>query len=149
MVAKFYGIGFGLPKKVPKKVPKKGAQRKGTIFIDGYPSMDSLMVSINEFIDGYPSMNSLMVSINEYPWISSSLKSSSWKKTMTKQWTNHETMKKHKKQKKVMTIHFILTLEVLPKGHQDAYPMRPRPHGAQKKGPKEGPHSLMDHQWIH
>ena len=47
------------PKGGPKKGPKKGAQRKGTIFIDG-PSMDSLMVSINEFIDGYPSMNSLM-----------------------------------------------------------------------------------------
>ena len=37
----------------PKKGPKKGVQRKGTIFIDG-PSMDSLMVSINEIIDGNP-----------------------------------------------------------------------------------------------
>ena len=42
-------------RRVPKKGPKKGPQRKGTIFIDG-PSMDSLMVSINEFIDGFPSM---------------------------------------------------------------------------------------------
>ena len=50
---------MGPKRKAPKKGPKKGAQRKGTIFIDG-PSMDSLMVSINEFIDGYPSLNSLM-----------------------------------------------------------------------------------------
>ena len=35
--------------KGPMKGPKKGAQRKGTIFIDGYPSMI--------FIDGCPTMN--------------------------------------------------------------------------------------------
>ena len=34
---------MGPTRKAPKKGPKKGAQKKGTIFIDGYPSMNSLM----------------------------------------------------------------------------------------------------------
>ena len=46
----YHGIQRKGPKgKAPKKGPKKGAQRKGTIFIDGYPSMN-----IN---DGCPSMD--------------------------------------------------------------------------------------------
>ena len=51
--------------------PKEGAQKKDTVFIDGYPSMifiDGPSMNINDgypsmiFIDGYPSMN-----INGYP----------------------------------------------------------------------------------
>ena len=44
---------WGLKERPKERGPKKGDQRKGTIFIDG-PSMNSLMVSINEFIDGNP-----------------------------------------------------------------------------------------------
>ena len=76
---------MGPKRKAPKKGPKKGAHRKGTRFIDGYPSMNIHW----------------WMSINEYRWISSSLKSSSLKKQWKnneKQWKHHDkTMKKHKK----------------------------------------------------
>ena len=143
--------------------PQRRAQRKGTIFIDGYPSMNSSMV--HQWIHWWISSSLRSSSLKSSSLRSSSLNSVLWNPVL---WKNHEkTMKNHERHRTSTAGNYknmkSPALRHVKRGLESVGPKRKAP----KKGPKTGDHihwwipingfidgcpsmnSLMDiHQWI-